>query len=185
MTSSCNCNYPSDPELYNPPAPSYNVVQCVSCGSCQSDIACSNVITQKRIWNQARIPSSFYTMNLSALTSAAERLKNGPCINWNQRSDRQNASVQTAVHPSRGNSLRSSLTSDKPGACAPGGVGVDIKHDSYARYLNRKKAGNLKTQSISTRATKPIYGNKTYAINAVATSINCNCTANNVCEKHN
>jgi hypothetical protein len=123
-------------------------------------------------------------MNVSALTSAAERLQNGPCINWNQRSDRQNASIQTAIHPSRGNSLRSTLTSEKPGSCAPGGRGVDIKHDSYARYLNRKKAGNLKNQSLTTAASKPIYGNKTYSINAVTTSINCNCTKNNVCKKY-
>jgi hypothetical protein len=114
-------------------------------------------------------------MNVGALTSAAERLQYGPNVNWNQRSDRQYASIQTAVHPSHGNSLRSSLTSDRPGTCAPGGRGVDIKHDSYARYLNRKKAGNLKTQGLYNRATTPIYGNKTYAINAVTTSIDCNC----------
>jgi len=116
-------------------------------------------------------------MNVGSLTSAAERLHYGPQVNWNQRSDRQNASIQTAVHPSHGNSLRSSLTSNKPGTCAPGGRGVDIKHDSYARYLNRKKAGNLKTQPLNTRATKPISGNKTYATNSVATSIDCNCKA--------
>uniref|UniRef100_A0A6C0IKG1 Uncharacterized protein n=1 Tax=viral metagenome TaxID=1070528 RepID=A0A6C0IKG1_9ZZZZ len=173
MTSSCNCSY-------NTAQPSYNVAQCVSCSSCQSDIVCSAEITQKRIWNQVRIPSSLYAMNVSALTSAAERLQNGPCINWNQRSDRQNPSIQTAIHPSHGNSLKSSLTSNRPGTCAPGGVGVDIKHDSYARYLNRKKAGNLKTQNTKI-ATKPIYGNKTYAINAVTTSIECNCKPNNIC----
>ena len=171
MIETCNCNY------FNPS--SYSVNQCVSCSSCPSDILCSTEITQKRIWNQVRIPSSLYAMNVGALTSAAERLKNGPYVNWNQRSDRQNASIQTAIHPSHGNSLRSSLTSDRPGTCAPGGRGVDIKHDSYARYLNRKKAGNLKTQG-SNRATTPIYGNKTYSINAVTTSIDCNCKAQQV-----
>ena len=166
----CNCEYPQQP-------PSYSVIPCVSCSSCTNVTNCSAEITQKRIWNQVRIPASLYLMNVGSLTSAAERLQNGPKTNWNQRSDRQNASVQTAVHPSHGNSTRSSLTSEKPGTCAPGGVGVDIKHDSYARYLNRKKAGNLKTQGINTRAGKPIYGNKTYTINAVATSVQCNCKA--------
>lgn len=182
MTSTCNCDYSAN-------QPSYSVNQCTSCGSCQdgscqSCISANTVITQKRIWNQVRIPGSLYTMNISALTSAAERLQNGPCVNWNQQSDRQNASIQTAIHPSHGNSLRTTLTSSKPGSCAPGGVGVDIKHDSYARYLNRKKAGNLKTQRLATAATKPLYGNKTYAINAIATSINCNCVADNVCKKY-
>ena len=172
MTDNCNCSYITPP--------SYSVNQCVRCSSCTSDILCSAEITQKRIWNQVRIPSSLYLMNVGALTSAAERLQNGPNVNWNQRSDRQNASIQTAVHPSHGNSLRSSLTSDRPGTCAPGGRGVDIKHDSYARYLNRKKAGNLKTQGSNNRATIPIYGNKTYAINAVTTSIQCNCEAQKV-----
>jgi hypothetical protein len=83
--------------------------------------------------------------------------------------------VQTAYHPTYGNSTKRTLTSHKPGACTPGGEGVDIKHDSYARYLNRKKAGNLKTQGLTTRAPVPLYGNKTYSINVVATSINCNC----------
>jgi len=163
----CNCDYTENP--------SYNVIPCVNCSSCTSDIACSKVITQKRIWQQVRVPSSLYAMNVGSFTSAAERLQNGPYTNWNQRSDRQIASIQTAVHPSHGNSTKTTLTSNKPGACAPGGTGVDIKHDSYARYLNRKKAGNLRTQPVNTRATKPTYGNKTYATNVVDTSIDCNC----------
>jgi hypothetical protein len=168
MSANCNCDYNQ--------LPSYSVAQCVSCSSCTSTTACSEEITQKRIWNQVRTPTSLYTMNVGSLTSAAERLQSGSQVNWNQRSDRQNASIQTAYHPSHGNSTRTSLTRERPGACAPAGTGVDIKHDSYARYLNRKKAGNLRTQSINTRATKPLQGNKTYATNSVATSIDCNCT---------
>lgn len=34
---------------------------------------------------------------------------------------------------------QSSLTRDRPGSQAPGGSGVDIKHNSYARYLARLK----------------------------------------------
>jgi len=171
----CNCDYT------NPP--SYNVAQCTSCGSCpngtcESITASNKNITQKRIWNQVRVPASLYVMNVGALTSAAERLKNGPLVNWNQRSDRQHPSIQTAVHPSHGNSTKSSLTRHRPGTGAPGGTGVDIKHDSYARYLNRKKAGNLKTQGLDNRASKPLVGNKTYATNVVEDSIDCNCSAN-------
>ena len=38
-----------------------------------------------------------------------------------------------------GNSTRSALTRCRPGAMSPGGVGCDIKHNSYARHLNRLK----------------------------------------------
>lgn len=168
MGTNCNCDYSQQP--------SYSVAQCVSCSSCTSTTACSKEITQKRIWNQVRTPTSLYMMNMGALTSAAEHLQYGPQVNWNQRSDRQNASVQTASHPSHGNSTRTSLTRERPGACAPAGKGVDIKHDSYARYLNRKKSGNLRAQPVNTWAAEPHYGNKTYATNSVATSIDCNCT---------
>jgi len=168
MSANCNCDYSQHP--------SYSVAQCVSCSSCTSTTACSKEITQKRIWHQVRTPTSLYMMNMGSLTSAAERLQYGPQVNWNQRSDRQNASIQTAYHPSHGNSTRTSLTRERPGACAPAGTGVDIKHDSYARYLNRKKAGNLRAQPENTWATKPLQGNKTYATNSVATSIDCNCT---------
>jgi hypothetical protein len=167
MSANCNCDYTQEP--------SYSVVQCVSCASCTSTTACSEEITQKRIWNQVRTPTSLYTMNVGSLTSAAERLQYGPQTNWNQRSDRQAASKQTASIPSHGNSTRTSLTRARPGACAPAGTGVDIKHDSYARYLNRKKAGNLRTQPEETRVFTPLQGNKTYATNSVATSIDCNC----------
>jgi hypothetical protein len=44
--------------------------------------------------------------------------------------------------PTRGNSTRSTITANKPGAMTPGGQGVDVKHGSYARYLAKKK-GNL------------------------------------------
>jgi len=37
--------------------------------------------------------------------------------------------------PTRGNSTRSTITANKPGAMTPGGQGVDVKHGSYHRYL--------------------------------------------------
>ena len=175
MADSCNCDYNNQPV----------VTRCVTCSSPNESIVSScEDITQKRIWNQVRIPSSIYSMNISSLTSGAERLKKSdfpPNINWNQMSDRQIASIQPAIHSSHGNSTKSTLTSSKPGSQTPGGTGVDVKHNSYARYLNRKKAGNLKTQSCNSREIKPIYGNKTYATNAVSTSIQCNCDYTNPC----
>jgi hypothetical protein len=154
---SCNCNYS---------------VSNNSCRSCVS-ISDASIITQKRIWGQVRTGSGIYTMNLSALTSGAAILASDNTANWNQMSDRVLASVQPAIHPTRGNSLRSTLTSDRPGAGTPGGKGVDVKHDSYARYLNRKKAGTLKTQTQ--HVATPQQGNKTSMTGLLANSINC-CT---------
>ena len=156
---SCNCNYALDT---NTP--------CVSCLNV-ANVAATNNVTQKRIWQQVRTGSGMYTMNLSALTSGAAILASGSTTHWNQRSDRILASVQPLI-PTRGNSLKSTLTSDRPGAGSPGGSGVDVKHDSYARYLNRKKAATIKTQTQQTVAVK---GNKTNMTGLLANSINC-CT---------
>lgn len=157
---SCNCNY--------------NVLSqtgCISCLNIENSKA-KDTIIQKRIWNQVRAPSSIYLMNLSSFTSASQRLASKKNVNWNQMSDSLSAAKQPALNPTHGNSLRRTLTSDRPGAATPGGTGVDVKHDSYARYLNRKKAINMKTQ-IKTNNTIPLYGNKTNATNILYNSVNC------------
>lgn len=159
----CLCNYSAN-------CPPCRAATCNNVANAQAKAT----ITQKRIWNQVRAPASTYLMNLSAFTSAENRLASGKNVNWNQLSDRVLAGKQPALNPTHGNSLRRTLTSDKPGAGTPGGSGVDVKHDSYARFLNRKKASNLKTQTKNI-ATVPSYGNKTKSVNLVANSINC-CT---------
>jgi hypothetical protein len=68
-------------------------------------------------------------------------------------SDRPVPSIQTAQVPTgTNNSLNGrhrSVTSSKPGSQTPGGVGCDIKHNSYDRYLNRLKGkGPLKRGAI-------------------------------------
>ena len=45
--------------------------------------------------------------------------------------------------PTRGNSTKSTITANKPGAMTPGGYGVDVKHGSYARYLGKLKGRTL------------------------------------------
>ena len=159
---SCNCNYAVS--IGTP---------CISCVNGENKISKAN-ITQKRIWRQVRAASSSYTTNLSALSSGAAILASGSNANWNQMSDRVNASRQPIISPTHGNSLRSTLTSDRPGAGGAGGKGVDVKHDSYARYLNRKKAGVITTQTKNI-ATVPLYGNKTKKIGLLTISVNC-CT---------
>jgi len=157
---SCNCNYSV-----------HSNIPCVSCDNVENINGKAN-ITQKRIWKQVRVPASMYLMNMGALTSASSRIKSGNNVNWNQSSDQVLASIQTVVQPSHGNSLKRTLTSHRPGAASPGGVGVDVKHDSYARYLNRKKASNFKSQT-SNIASNALYGNKTKSINLLSHSADC------------
>jgi len=156
----CKCNYAL---TKNTP--------CVSCVNVSNDTN-AKTLTQKRIWNQVRAASGIYTMNLAVLTSGAAILASDKTANWNQMSDRVLPAKQPALHPTHGNSLKQTLTSDRPGAGSPGGQGVDVKHDSYARYLNRKKAGNLKTQTKNIAAVAQ-YGNKTNTNGLLANSINC------------
>jgi hypothetical protein len=99
-------------------------------------------ITQKRIWHTVGVPESLYLSELSAFTivgGSDNRPTYPPGVNWNQSSDRARAHLQIATVPSHGNSTKTTLTRHRPGASTPGGKGVDVKHNSYARYLARRK----------------------------------------------
>jgi len=112
---------------------------------------------QKIIQKTVRVPSSLFTMNLGALSAyrfplttyqtvaqAGSPYVVPPGVNWNQMSDRPSPSVQVVKTGSGStygaSSTRHSIVRMRPGAMSPGGVGVDIKHNSYDRYLNRLKA---------------------------------------------
>lgn len=95
-------------------------------------------------------------------------------------SDRPVPSVQKATIPTGfANSLNNrhnSVTSSRPGCQTPGGVGCDIKHNSYDRYLNRLKAkGPLRRgyvppgfgAPIPFNPAFPIYGGKTVKTNII------------------
>ncbi len=155
---SCLCNYGLS-----------RTIPCITCLNVANSAATKSII-QKRIWNQVRTGSGIYTMNLSAFTSAASILASGKNVNWNRMSDQVLAATQPNLNATHGNSLHTTLTSDRPGAGTPGGSGVDVKHDSYARYLNRKKATNIKSKDV---ATVPLTGNKTGTVNLVANSVKC------------
>jgi len=149
-----------------------NSSQCRSCNGCSAD--CNYEITQKRIWKQVRAYSSLFTMaKSSANVTTADNLPlpTFSNVNWNQSSDRNRPAVQNAVVPSRGNSTRHSITRERPGSCAPGGKGVDIKHNSYDRYLNRRKSGLVRNQCSTTDI--PIYGNKKQTFGLLSQSGNC------------
>ena len=58
--------------------------------------------------------------------------------------------------PTRGNSTRSTITGNRPGAMTPGGQGVDVKHGSYDRYLSKKKGAILTKPQVSVTTTPPL-----------------------------
>ena len=117
--------------------------------SCPIDASSSiNIIqTQKAIQKQIHTPSSNYTQVINSLTVAKDIVNNNNHKPWHNASDRANNKKN----------------------------GLDIKHNSYDRYLAKKKASNLRTQN-NTKQINPIKGNKTkyYSI----TTKNSNCLSN-------
>jgi hypothetical protein len=139
----------------------------------------------KLIQNTARVYASLYTSNLGPLNAYKNPTKATYGVCWNQMSDRPVPSIQRATIPTGSNNSlngrHSSVTSSRPGCQTPGGAGVDIKHNSYDRYLNRLKGkGPLRRgkipanfgQPIPFNPAFPIYGGKTTKTNLVS---GCDC----------
>ena len=82
---------------------------------------------------------------------------------------------KTTIIPNRGNSTKRTQTSLRPGALGPGGTGVDVKHNSYARYLAKKKGktilGNNKPAKL--KNFKHTINNKFMKPKVVAGGISC------------
>jgi hypothetical protein len=137
---------------------------------------------QKLIWNTVRVPASVYMSDLAAL-SAYEAPLPGFKVNWNQMSDRRNRSFQPTLVAGgstyHASSVRNTITRCRPGAGCPGGYGVDVKHNSYDRYLNRLKGqGPVRRGVIPPGYGGPVparlgvQGGKTVKTNIVA---GCDC----------
>lgn len=148
---------------------------CSRCNSCtEYNENCSYEITQKRIWKQVRTYSSLFTMAKSSANVTSSNNLPMPTfanVNWNQSSDRNHYSIQNLIVPSRGNSTKHSITRERPGSCSTGGKGVDIKHNSYNRYLNRCKSKLVRNQC--TIKDIPIHGNKKQTFGLLSQSRNC------------
>ena len=102
----------------------------------------------QRIYNTVRVSQSEYAMNKSSL-STQYNSRDTNNLNWNTQSDRLlpgNSSKNFNTFTRNGNSRKSTITSLRPGALTPGGYGVDVKHNSYARYLARKKGATVLKQ---------------------------------------
>ena len=136
----------------------YHYCRSTTCGHNWNSTATNSnkTTTYKIINNLVRVPSSLHTMNLGTLSSYNKPV--GPLfVYWNQMSDRPIASNQKTYVPSFGSSTKSSITRERPGAQSPGGVGCDIKHNSYNRYLNKLR------------------GKQKHRINPIITNNNLNC----------
>jgi hypothetical protein len=75
-------------------------------------------------------------------------------VNWNQSSDRAIPHIQPTNVQRNSSSLRGTRTSSKPGSMVPGGVGVDIKHNSFNRYNLRLRGAVLKKTPLPTTILK-------------------------------
>ena len=142
---------------------------------------------QKIIQNTVRVPASLYMSDLGALsTYQSPSAILGTGVNWNQMSDRALPHNQTNSSWSQGSayhgsSTKHTQTKDRPGAMTPGGSGVDIKHNSYYRYMNRLKAkrdirrGRIPPSfgaPVPFNPALPVYGGKTVKTSIVA---GCKC----------
>lgn len=176
------------------------------CRGCNQNLSSNDPASQyqrqKLIQNTVRVESSLYTMNLAGLSGYQNPLSTyqlveqsgtpyvaPPTVNWNQMSDRSKPSNQVVKTGSgssyHGSSTRHTIVRNRPGAMSPGGVGVDIKHNSYERRLNKLKGKSVLRRGIIPPSygapipfnrAYPIYGGKT-----VKTAIinGCDCPINN------
>jgi len=169
----------------NSPLTTYPSCRALSCqvdGATNLPTSHNQYQTQKIIQNTVRVPASVYMQNLRALASYQKPSLADANVYWNQSSDRKVRHIQTYVVPTRGNSVRRSITRfDRPGCASPGGAGVDMKHGSYQRYLNRimgkgpvRRGPIPPTYGIPEpfNPAFPIYGNKTVKTSIVS---KCNC----------
>ena len=140
--------------------------------------------TLKRIQGTVGTSSTLYQRDLASL-AVFQPPQLDTKVNWNQMSDRAIRHFQPSTVAGgstyHGSSTKSTITGSRPGAQCPGGTGVDIKHNSYARYLLRlqgkgpARRGIIPPsfgQPIVFNPAFPIYGGKTIKTNIVS---GCNC----------
>ena len=141
--------------------------------SCNLNLSSSDPASQyhrlKIIQNTVRVPASLYMSDLGALNVYQRPSPGLYNVNWNQMSDRAIRHCQPNI-TNHGSSTRGTMTRNRPGAGNPGGCGVDIKHNSYYRYMARLKGkGPVRRgvipptfgDPIPFNQAFPIYGGKT------------------------
>jgi hypothetical protein len=156
---------------------------------------------QKIIQKVVRVDSAQYAMNKAAMNvyqrkaRTAFGLRFGSMYNYpSTMSDRREPHIvpeTQAVHR-HANSKHGSKTRAWPGMTSAAGVGVDVKHGSYARYLARKKGLELKAGNGAYKHShkrSPTFeemqqnpaitqGGKNVKFSIVSGGGNCECPAN-------
>lgn len=148
-----------------------DVIQCRSCtNACTGSTECdwnNQLSVQKKIWKLVGASSSQYQDNLATMNVFGSL---GPCVApWTQGSDRKSPGQPTSYVPR-------ARTRGRPGGLGTSGEfakGVDVKHNSYYRYLARKKGLHVATMPNLSNVTNienlplPQKGNKRYALGFV------------------
>lgn len=136
-------------------------IQCHSCQDVSSSI--NEIQIQKKIQNQLGVHSSLFSMNLASLYVGNEISNNNfPARFQFNQSDR--------LLPHGIKRINAVKTSIKPN------YGVDVKHGSYDRYLNKKKSQYLKTENKNLLTNQqPKWGNKTQMFGLINTNCIKNC----------
>ena len=131
-------------------------------GGCINNTSLYKLGVERQILKQISMPGSQFTDAYASKIVSKNILENrqlissssswGASNNLRGQSDRARPSKNpTYINvPTRGNSTRTTITSNKPGGMVPGGAGVDVKHGSYHRYLAKKK-GILFVQPLNCR----------------------------------
>ena len=129
------------------------------------DLASSHntIQTQKAIQKQISSSASNYTGVLKSATVAKDLYINPSQKLHHNASDRITANGRSA-HEIQNANLSTSILPNK---------GVDIKHNSYDRYLAKKKGNYLRTQTESNAAPLPKFGNKTRNFSILTHANNC------------
>ena len=184
---------------YNPKNEPF-IYRCRGCNNnLSSNDPASQYQRQKIIQKTVRVMASVFTMNLGALSGyqrpnltykvvdvSGSNYLVSPGVNWNQMSDRREPHIQVVKNGAgsgyHSSSTKRTITSNRPGAMSPGGAGVDIKHNSYDRYLNRLKGKAPMRRGVIPPAfglpyipfnrADPIYGGKVMKTSIVN---GCNC----------
>ena len=113
---------------------------------------------QKEIQNQLHTASSNYTQVISSLNVSQDINNSSYKKPWHNASDRAQAHGQLSTNV---------VTSQRENK------GLDIKHNSYDRYLAKKKSGTLKTQKTESIQPFPLSGNKTKYYSLTTQNTNC------------
>tara|TARA_R110002072_G_scaffold49072_3_gene133731 strand:- start:868 stop:1419 length:552 start_codon:yes stop_codon:yes gene_type:complete len=147
----------------------YFISDIRGCTTCTPGINTTDnsFITQKIIQHQTGVASSTYNNNLVPfqVTKGQNHYINQGILGFakvssdrSYSSNSQNSNNIRIIHRNT-SSLQGSRTALRPGSLAPGGIGVDIKHNSYDRHLAKLKAKNIRPRQ-NTHNPVPIQGNK-------------------------